>query len=389
MRAASKGMPWQMQTYICRSFVCHRFLLAKCSKKFKMSKKFKVNWSDIDVASPKPKRLHLGKDVTDSLYHCPIQVCDHDEFQSQRGCRKHVNTKHSWFFYFDEKPTDSKLSTNASEIPKKSSTSGTDGDISHASTKHGARLIPSFSPTGQIGDEFTNWLNGSGGGYKKVRPAQQIVNRCFNFLKFCREEEEELKFEVMDFGLCSPSLLFKFIDFLQEECKIGHGGRLGYVGAISELIDFKKVNGASDAVLRKLSVTKLYLKRVRKTVAKMMRLQWTQDFDIETLEARGHWATMEELLEVVKFHLPLYENTVNICKSNPAQVNPSDLTFATKFVAVYLFSKVRGSRPMTYQFLTVDMIATAKKKGGFIDQKAFKTAGKYGFDSLILTDANI
>ena len=119
----------------------------------------------------------------------------------------------------------------------------------------------------------------------------------------------------------------------------------------------------------------------------MMRLQWTQDLDIETLEARGYWPTMEELLEVAKFHLPRYENTVKICKSSPAQVNPSDLTFATKFVAMYLFIKVKGSRPMTY--LTVGMIATAKEKGGFIDQKVFKTAGKYGFDSLILTDANM
>ena len=119
-----------------------------------------------------------------------------------------------------------------------------------------------------------------------------------------------------------------------------------------------------------------------------MRLHWTQDLDIETLEARGHWATMKDLLEVVKFHLPLYENTVKICKSSPAQVDPSDLTFATKFVAMYLFIKVKGSCPMTYQYLSVDIIATAKEKGGFIDQKAFKTAGKCVFDSLILTDAN-
>ena len=99
---------------------------------------------------------------------------------------------------------------------------------------------------------------------------------------------------------------------------------------------------------------------------------------------------MEELLEVVKFHLPRYENTVKICKSSPAQVNPSDLTFATRFVAMYLFIKVKGPRPMTYQYLTVDMIiGTAKEKGGVIDQKTFKTAGKYGFDSLILTDANM
>ena len=34
------------------------------------------------------------------------------------------------------------------KIPKKSSTKGTDNDISHASTKQSARLIPSFSPSG-------------------------------------------------------------------------------------------------------------------------------------------------------------------------------------------------------------------------------------------------
>ena len=232
-------------------------------------------------------------------------------------------------------------------------------------------------------------MTGSGGGYKKDRAAQQIVTRCFKFLRFCCEDEEELTFDVVDFGLCSPNLLFKFIDYLQDECKLGHGGRLGYIDAISEMIDFRKLHGASEAVFQKFSATELYLKRARKTVAKMMRLQWTQDLDIETLEARGHWATMAELLEVVKFHLPRYENTVKICKSSPAQVNPSDLTFASKFVAMYLFIKVKGSRPMTYQFLTVDMIAAAKEKGGFIDQKAFKTAGKYGFDSLILTDANM
>ena len=80
---------------------------------------------------------------------------------------------------------------------------------------------------------------------------------------------------------------------------------------------------------------------------------------------------------------------MKMCKTSPVKVNPSDLTFATKFVAMYLFIKVKGSRPMTYQYLTVDMIATAKEDGGFIDRKTFKTVGKYGFDSLILTDANM
>ena len=349
--------------------------------KGKMSKKCKINWSNIDGASPKPKRLHLEKDETDRLFHCPIQACDHDGFQSQRGCRKHVNIKHSWFFYFDEKPDLGGLAACSKQGA---------GDVKSSEiTMQTARVLPSFLVSSRIGESFTKWLTGSGGGCKKDHSAQQIVKRCFKFLKFCCEDEEELSFEVVDFSLCSHSLLFNFIDYLQDKCKLGHGGRLGYIDAISELIDFRKVHGASDTVLRNLSSTELYLKRARKTVAKMMRLQWTQDLDIETLDARGHWATMEELLEVVTFHLPRYENTVKTCKTIPGQVNPLDLTFATKFVAVYLFIKVKGSRPMTYQYLTVDMVKTAKENGGFIDQKKFKTASKYGFDSLILTDASM
>ena len=354
-----------------------------------MSKANKIEWSKIDGALPRAKRLHLEKDEADSLYHCPIQLCEHEGFQSQRGCRKHVNNKHSWFFHFDEKPVDFQQLTSSSDVPENILLTTLEDDAPRATSKQGARSIPSFSVSSQIGDAFTKWLTGSGGGYKKDRPAQQIVSRCFKFLKFCCEEEEELNFEVLDFSLCSPSLLFKFIDFLQDECKLGHGGRLGYIDAISELIDFRKVNGASDAVLRNLSATELYLKKARKTVAKMMRLQWTQDLDIETLEARGHWATMEEMLEVVTYHLPRYEHTVKMCETKPSHVNPSDLTFATKFLAMYLFIKVKGSRPMTYQYLTVGMVSAAKENGGFIDQKTFKTAGKYGFDSIILTDTSV
>ena len=220
-----------------------------------------------------------------------------------------------WFFYFDDKPrVDLKLALNSSKVQTKPSPAlSTDDDLSSTRSKPGARLMPSFSPSGEIGEQFTTWLTGKGGGYKKDRPAQQIFSRCVKFLKFCREEEGELSFDVMDFSLCSPSLLFKFIDCLQEECKLGHGGRLGYIDAISEFIDFRIVNGASDGVLRKFSATELYIKRAQKTVAKTMRLQWTQDLDVESLEAMGHWASMEELLEVVSFHLPRYEQTVKTC----------------------------------------------------------------------------
>lgn len=44
---------------------------------------------------------------------------------------------------------------------------------------------------------------------------------------------------------------------------------------------------------------------------------------------------------------------------------------------------------MTYQYLTVEMVKAAKENAGFIDQKTFKTAGKYGFDSVILTKTSM
>ena len=50
-----------------------------------------------------------------------MQECDQDGFQSQRGCRKHVNTKQSWFFYFDEKPNSKEITDSlrvASNVPK-------------------------------------------------------------------------------------------------------------------------------------------------------------------------------------------------------------------------------------------------------------------------------
>ena len=56
---------------------------------------------------------------------------------------------------------------------------------------------------------------------------------------------------------------------------------------------------------------------------------------------------------------------------------------------VYLFIKVRGSRPMTYQFSTVEMVCTAKTNGGLSIRKISSTRGMYAFDSLFLTDTSM
>ena len=83
-------------------------------------------------------------------------------------------------------------------------------------------------------------------------------------------------------------------------------------------------------------------------------------------------------------YLPRYESVLKTCRDKPDTVSPLELSFATKCLAVYLFIKVKGSRPMKYQYLTVEMVDKAKRNGGFIDKKQFKTAGKYRFDSFFL-----
>ena len=79
-----------------------------------------------------------------------------------------------------------------------------------------------------------------------------------------------------------------------------------------------------------------------------MRIQWNSELDIESLEKRGHWATLENLQDVIPFHLGHYKTTLKSCQENPRSVRSKDLTFATRFIAVYLFLNVKGTRPTTF-----------------------------------------
>ena len=112
-----------------------------------------------------------------------------------------------------------------------------------------------------IAEELLSWPTGSGGGCKIDRYAQQIVRKCLKFLKFYCEDEEELSLEIIDFTLSSPNLLFKFADTMLDEWKLRHAGHIGYLAAVAELMHFRKVNGASEVVLRGLSSSETYLKK--------------------------------------------------------------------------------------------------------------------------------
>ena len=89
--------------------------------------------------------------------------------------------------------------------------------------------------------------------------------------------------------------------------------------------------------------------------------------------------------KVIPYHIDELKYVVEKCQCFPLHEVPSQsLTFATRFVAVFLFLRVSSARPMTFQHLTVSVFENCKANNGFIDQKEFKTNLSHTCDSIVL-----
>ena len=336
-----------------------------------------VDWKSVDGAFDKPRRLHLQRDKN-HLYNCPVNGCEHPGFSSCRGCRKHVYEKHAWYKYFDQKPI-----VISNTVEEKD-------NVITSKTKH---TIPCYSTENDLCRSLSVWLQSTAGGGKSEKQSQISVTRALKFITFCCSETGEdesnatSSLEIIDYFLGSSKLLTGFLDYLQGTWIIY--GQLGYITSISELLDFRKFNSPSGAVLQNFSVTEVYIKRAKKCLSKVMRSHWTTDLDIETLESRRSWASLAELQTVIPFHVPRYKIILDECKNKSPVVSATNLTFATRFLAVFMFFKVKGCRPMTYLHLTVSMFESAKRNKGMVDQTTFKTSKKYGFDSLYFDEISL
>ena len=91
-------------------------------------------------------------------------------------------------------------------------------------------------------------------------------------------------------------------------------------------------------------------------------------------------AKLEELQKVIPYHSEKHKQII----LNASSLLTFDLSFATSFIVAALFLMVKASHPMTYQFLTMQMIESIGENG-IINQTIFKTNEKYGFDSLIFS----
>lgn len=336
----------------------------------------KSEWARAVGAAKKSKRLQLIKNAS-GIFECPLRTCDHNGFETQRGCRKHVFTKHAWMFWFNERPD------LVEAFP---------GDITRIAQytlpkRCQTRHMPTFNLDCVFARNMMHWLRSDGGGGKNVTQSKQITTRALKFLRFCCEDADddwEIPTTVVDFCIGSIDLIGKFFEHLRDDMNMAPSGCIGYLNAIGHLMDFRKVNGITENVRKTLFVTEIYTCRIRKTIAKRMKLEYTTILDVDHLDSQGCWSTIDDMKKVIPFHQKTFKTIVDLCKSGTSTVSPHQLTFSTNFIVALLFLEVKASRPMTYQYLTLPMLE-AVNKDGIIDQTSFKTNLKYGFDSLIFS----
>ena len=294
-------------------------------------------------------------------------------YKSQRGLRKHIDSTHTWYYYFNEQPTVSRDEAMVKEKYR---------------LKCPTHKIPAFSLQEGIGNQFMKWLSTPCGGGKCNMEGKQIGRRAMKFLKgsMGEEEEESVSEGYADCCLGSPSIIMNFLKVITEDWEISSSGALNYMKAIGDLMDFRKSCGVSDEVLRSFAVSEVYIRRGKANLSKRKRMEYARNLQLETLIARDSWATIEDMEKVIPYHTPTYKSILDICQQSDASPTISQLAFATRFIATFLFLRVKCTRPMSYQYLTLNMVEEAKVNGGFVDQTAFKTHERYTFDTLMLSE---
>ena len=216
-------------------------------------------WENAVGAAKKPRRLHLV--VANGCYYCPVKSCDSFPYHSQRGCRKHVFTKHGWYYYFDEKPN------HGAVLPQEVVTNKSIRKTKRSQTSN----IPMFLKTCNLYKTFKLWLCSPAGGLKGLAQAEQISCRVLKYLKFCCDDvcpTWEIPLTVVDYCLGTVNMISDFIDNLKTTWKVGFSGIIGYMNSLSHLLDFRRISNTNSGNLNAFVAVEIYINRVKKSLSK-------------------------------------------------------------------------------------------------------------------------
>ena len=332
------------------------------------------DWSNLNGARKKKRKLYFDPDE-DGRFVCPVSSCLHASYKTKRGLRKHVNTLHEWFMFFDTRPEVKREEAHARQPETKK-----------ASTHH----QPSFSVDSGCGLDFVRWLETPCGGGKNSKDSKQIAKRGMKYLMYCVGDCEDgvcAPESYIDCCIGNPTMLMKFLKLIMEDWKLKSAGAISYLKAISDLCDFRKWHGVPDSTLRLFTVTEVYLRRSKSTLYRKRNVEYSRDLSLESLIAQKSWASLQEIGKVIPHHSPKYQEIFKSAGANEGKdVTISDLAFATRFIITFLLLRVKCTRPMSLQFMTTEMLESATKNGGFVDQTKFKTSTQFQFDTLKFSD---
>jgi len=306
----------------------------------------KEEWKSVTGATEKPRRLKLESNQ-DGYFVCPVEGCDSDAYKSKRGCRKHVFVKHGWYYYFEQKPLIEE------SFPEKK--------LTKTKIPIGARVktldLPYFPEDCKLAQDFKTWICSAGGGGKDLNQAKQICKKILKFLKFCCKDVDDgasITKSTLEYCIGSVEHIETFLKYLDEQCELGKPGVISYMQSLTHCLDFIRYQGITASKMAVFMATEVYLSRAKQCLRKKMRVEWNSLLSIEHFESINCWATLTELQKVIPFYTDKYKQIVKLCRTGGG--SPHDLSFATSFIVSLLFLKVKGSRLMTFQYLTVQMI---------------------------------
>ena len=333
-----------------------------------------IDYQKLEGAKTHKRVLHLLPEdgIQQETYVCPVGTCLHDPYKSVRGLRKHINSIHPWYFYFDEPPRIQRK--EAVHLPQKK-------------FKASTHSMPAFSITTGIGQEFLQWLMTPCGGGRSNSESQQQARRGMKFLSFSHGDastDDIVTTDAIDCCLGTPSVIINFMQTITEDWDLSDSGSLNYLKAVGDLLDYRKSQGVTDNVLRTFAVSEVYIRRGIGNLSRKKRVNYNRNLDLEQLIARDSWASLEEMESVIPFHTPKFQEVVRSIRAEDC-IPLSDIVFATRYIITFLFLRVKCTRPMSYKYLTLSHLDLAKTNGGYVDQSTFKTSTTYGFDTLILS----
>ena len=103
-----------------------------------------------------------------------------------------------------------------------------------------------------------------------------------------------------------------------------------------------------------------------------MKSDWREVLSRDYLNIVKCWAKLQKLQKIIPNHSKKYKQTTLNASLPFLSITAHDLSLTPSFI-VYLM--VKASRPMTYPFLTAQMVESIDENG-IVNQTAFKTKEK-------------